>query len=140
MRHFYKKMLSSLIFWLLFSQSLSLFDTAAAAEQSGDLEEEGSEGRSLGDLFGLVKQQLTGPSVEDVETGRSSSGIWNTTLAFTVPLFSFTLPDKAAAGKDYTKQAALSLLGLAMVGGLAVIPYVWAATKATGRKRRYVSS
>lgn len=139
MRHFYKHVLSGLVFWLLLSQSLSLFNTSNAAATLGSRdddqtelldnnnEEEGSEGRYFGDFIKLVKRELS----DDVETGRSSSGIFNTTLAFTIPLFSFSLPDRATAGKEYTKQAALSLFGLAIVGGIAIIPYVWEASKGT---------
>lgn len=141
MRHFYKHVLSGLVFWLLLSQTLSLFNSTngAAVQEEGtehslddepapDEEEEGSEGRFFGDFLKLVKREIDGPS-DGLETGRSSSGIFNTTLAFTVPLFSFSLPDRATAGKEYTKQAALSLIGLALVGGIAVIPYVWQASK-----------
>ena len=148
MRHFYKNVVSGLVFWLLLSQSLSLFnsssaaavkggeETAVAAEETMDSvanEEEGSEGRYFGDFIKLVKRQI-----DDVETGRSSSGIFNTTVAFTGPLFSFTLPDRASAGKDYTKQAALSLIGLAIVGGIAVIPYVWQAASGTLGKKDWL--
>lgn len=146
MRYFYKHVVSGLVFWLLLSQSLSLFNSSSAAARSKgeetaeaeemDLvanEEEGSEGRYFGDFVKLVKRQI-----DDVETGRSSSGIFNTTLAFTVPLFSFSLPDRATAGKDYTKQAALSLIGLAIVGGIAVIPYVWQAASGTLGKKDWL--
>lgn len=161
MRHFYKHVLSGIVFWLLFSQSLSLFNSSSAAstsrtssytsevaetedeaelskemavtpkevEEADDKEEEGSEGRDFSELLKIVKREIT-----DGETGRSSSGIFNTTLAFTIPLFSFSLPDRATAGKDYTKQAALSLFGLAIVGGIAIMPYVWAARPALGKK------
>lgn len=138
MRHFYKHMLSGLVFWLLLSQTLSLFSSSSAAsvpeeepeEEESSLQAEGSEGRHFGDILHIVKREIL-----EGETGRSSSGIFNTTLAFTIPLFSFTLPDRATAGKDYTKQAALSLFGLALVGGITVIPYVWAASKgAVGKK------
>ncbi|KAI9559084.1 hypothetical protein GHT06_015873 [Daphnia sinensis] len=153
MRHFYKHVLSGIVFWLLLSQSLSLFNSSNAASTSrSDLEdapdseedveltsnaispnevddEEGSEGRYFGDLLKIVKREI-----RDGETGRSSSGIFNTTLAFTIPLFSFSLPDRATAGKDYTKQAALSLFGLAIVGGIAIMPYVWTARSALGKK------
>lgn len=156
MRHFYKHVLSGIVFWLLLSQSLSLFNSSSAASTSrSDLqdvadseednaelnnnaistneieeeEEEGSEGRYFGDLLKIVKREI-----REGETGRSSSGIFNTTLAFTIPLFSFSLPDRATAGKDYTKQAALSLFGLAIVGGIAIMPYVWTARSALGKK------
>ncbi|XP_057368704.1 uncharacterized protein LOC130689777 [Daphnia carinata] len=155
MRHFYKHVLSGIVFWLLLSQTLSLFNSSSAASTSRpDLqdvadsedddhaelnnnamspievdEEEGSEGRYFGDLLKIVKREI-----RDGETGRSSSGIFNTTLAFTIPLFSFSLPDRATAGKDYTKQAALSLFGLAIVGGIAIMPYVWTARSALGKK------
>jgi len=64
-------------------------------------------------------------------------GVYDTTLAFTIPLFSFTLPERKELidNKDYTKQAALSLLGLGLVGGLAVIPYVFAAVGRAGVDR-----
>lgn len=145
MRHFYKHVLSGLVFWLLLSQSLSLFNSSSAAstsksedfddqedtELSNDSQndDEGSEGRYFGDLLNVVKREIS-----NGETGRSSSGIFNTTLAFTIPLFSFSLPDRATAGKDYTKQAALSLFGLALVGGIALIPYVWTAKSSIGKK------
>jgi hypothetical protein len=167
MRHFYKHVLSGIVFWLLLSQSLSLFNSSSAASTSrssspdlvetedddaelnnemkdspkviekeegteveeGTEEEEGSEGRDFGELLKIVKREIF-----DGETGRSSSGIFNTTLAFTIPLFSFSLPDRATAGKDYTKQAALSLFGLAIVGGIAIMPYVWTARTALGKK------
>ncbi len=158
MRHFYKHVLSGIVFWLLLSQSLSLFNSSSAAstsrsstsevaetedeelskemtvspkeaEKADDKEEEGSEGRDFSELLKIVKREIS-----DGETGRSSSGIFNTTLAFTVPLFSFSLPDRATAGKDYTKQAALSLFGLAIVGGIAIMPYVWAARTPLGKK------
>lgn len=158
MRHFYKHVLSGIVFWLLLSQSLSLFNSSSAAstsrsstsevaeteveelskemtvspkeaEEADDKEEEGSEGRDFSELLKIVKREIS-----DGETGRSSSGIFNTTLAFTVPLFSFSLPDRATAGKDYTKQAALSLFGLAIVGGIAIMPYVWAARTPLGKK------
>lgn len=145
MRHFYKHVLSGLVFWLLLSQSLSLFNSSSAAstsksedfddqedtELSNDSQndDEGSEGRYFGDLLNVVKREIS-----NGETGRSSSGIFNTTLAFTIPLFSFSLPDRATAGKDYTKQAALSLFGLALVGGIALIPYVWTAKSNIGKK------
>lgn len=139
MRHFYKHILSGIVFWLILSQSLSLFNSSSAAASSRAVEvaeeddaelqenalqneEEGSEGHYFGELLKVVKREIA-----DVETGRSSSGIFNTTLAFTIPLFSFTLPDRAAAGKDYTKQAAWSLIGLAAIGGIAIFPYVWTA-------------
>lgn len=161
MRHFYKHVLSGIVFWLLLSQSLSLFNSSSAAstsrssstptsevaetedeelskemtvtpkeaEEADDKEEEGSEGRDFSELLKIVKREIS-----DGETGRSSSGIFNTTLAFTIPLFSFSLPDRASAGKDYTKQAALSLFGLAIVGGIAIMPYVWAARSPLGKK------
>lgn len=161
MRHFYKHVLSGIVFWLLLSQSLSLFNSSSAASTSrtyqdvaetededaelnndstvspkvietedvAEVEEEGSEGRDFSELLKIVKREIT-----DGETGRSSSGIFNTTLAFTIPLFSFSLPDRATAGKDYTKQAALSLFGLAIVGGIAIMPYVWTARTALGKK------
>lgn len=144
MRHFYKHVISGLVFWLILSQSLSLFNSSSAAAVSDDSvdhknveldnrsqpdEEEGAEGRDYGDLLKMVKREIL-----DGETGRSSSGIFNTTLAFTIPLFSFSLPDRATAGKDYTKQAALSLFGLALVGGIALIPYVWTARGPVGKK------
>lgn len=144
MRHFYKHVISGLVFWLILSQSLSLFNSSSAASLSEDLaeqenvelsnvpqpdEEEGAEGRDFGDLLKIVKREIL-----DGETGRSSSGIFNTTLAFTIPLFSFSLPDRATAGKDYTKQAALSLFGLALVGGIALIPYVWTTRSPVGKK------
>lgn len=73
------------------------------------------------DLVGLVQRN------NGARTGRTL-GNYDTTLAFTIPLFSFTLPErKELVEKDYTKQAALSLLGLGLVGGLAVIPYIFAA-------------
>lgn len=140
MRHFYKNVLSGLVFWLLLSQTMSLFNSSTAAsvadeESEEELESdqvEGSEGHHFGDILHIVKREILAG-----ETGRSSSGIFNTTLAFTIPLFSFTLPDRATAGKDYTKQAALSLFGLALVGGITVIPYVWAASKGSvGKKSR----
>lgn len=141
MRHFYKHILSGLVFWLLLSQSLSLFNSSSAASTSRSEETdealpddstddyEGSEGHDFRDLLKIVKREI-----RDGETGRSSSGIFNTTLAFTVPLFSFSLPERNVAGKDYTKQAALSLFGLALVGGIAIIPYVWTARNAIGKK------
>ena len=160
MRHFYKHVLSGIVFWLLLSQSLSLFNSSSAAstsrtnqdvaeteDEDADLNndstvspkvieteevaegEEGSVGRDFSELLKIVKREIT-----DGETGRSSSGIFNTTLAFTIPLFSFSLPDRATAGKDYTKQAALSLFGLAIVGGIAIMPYVWTARTALGKK------
>lgn len=148
MRHFYKNVVSGLVFWLLLSQSLSLFNSSSAAalpqgeddsaaneetNLAASNEEEGSEGRYFGDFVKLVKRQI-----DDVETGRSASGIFNTTIAFTIPLFSFSLPDRATAGKDYTKQAALSLIGLAVVGGIAVIPYVWQAASGTLGKKDWL--
>ena len=146
MRHFYKNVLSGLVFWLLLSQSLSIFNSSSGAAVPDDNErmadevqqqdeEEGSEGRYFGDLIKLVKRQI-----DDVETGRSASGIFNTTLAFTIPLFSFSLPDRATAGKEYTKQAALSLIGLALVGGIAVVPYVWQASKGSKGVKTWLSS
>ncbi|XP_046456963.1 uncharacterized protein LOC124204020 [Daphnia pulex] len=167
MRHFYKHVLSGIVFWLLLSQSLSLFNSSSAAstsrtssytsevaetedeaelskemavtpkevEEADDKEDEGSEGRDFSELLKIVKREIS-----DGETGRSSSGIFNTTLAFTIPLFSFSLPDRATAGKDYTKQAALSLFGLAIVGGIAIMPYVWAARSPLGKKTVVESS
>ncbi len=137
MRHFYKHILSGLVFWLLLSQSLSLFNSSSAASTSRSEEAdedsnndyEGSEGHDFSEFLKIVKREI-----KDGETGRSSSGIFNTTLAFTVPLFSFSLPERNVAGKDYTKQAALSLFGLALVGGIAIIPYVWTARNAIGKK------
>lgn len=143
MRHFYKHVLSGIVFWLLLSQSLSLFNSSSAAttsKQDQDLDQDdmeldmasqGSqqEDNHFGEILDIVKREI-----KDGETGRSSSGIFNTTLAFTIPLFSFSLPDRASAGKDYTKQAALSLFGLALVGGIAVIPYVWTAKGTIGKK------
>lgn len=154
MRHFYKHVVSGIVFWLLLSQSLSLFNSSSAASTSrssvqdvadpeeednaefsnnaishSEADEEGSEGRDFSELLKIVKREI-----REGETGRSSSGIFNTTLAFTIPLFSFSLPERATAGKDYTKQAALSLFGLAIVGGIAIIPYVWTARSALGKK------
>jgi hypothetical protein len=137
MRHFYKNVLSGIVFWLLLSQSMSLFDGMSAAEnevEEVEDTEEGAEGHDFSDFFNLVKNQVTG----NVATGRSASGIFNTTLAFTIPLFSFTLPDTDIASKDYTKQAALSLFGLALVGGLAVVPYVWSASKGGTQKHDWL--
>ena len=143
MRHFYKHVLSGIVFWLLLSQSLSLFNSSSAAttsKQDQDLDQDDmeldmasqdsqQEDNHFGEILDIVKREI-----KDGETGRSSSGIFNTTLAFTIPLFSFSLPDRASAGKDYTKQAALSLFGLALVGGIAVIPYVWTAKGTIGKK------
>jgi hypothetical protein len=138
MRHFYKNVLSTLIFWLFMWQSMSLLYGGSAKNTLEAEEGEGSEGQHYGDFLNLVKRQII-ESDDSVETGRSAKGIFNTTLAFTIPLFSFTLPDRASAGKDYTKEAALSLFGLALVGGLAVIPYVWSASQGNLKKNWTIS-
>jgi len=97
-----------LVFW-------SLCWCSSAADDDGD------------DLVGLVQRN------NGARTARTL-GTYDTTLAFTIPLFSFTLPERQdlVENKDYTKQAALSLLGLGLVGGLAVIPYIFAAVGRAG--------
>jgi len=55
-----------------------------------------------------------------VETGRIlEGGIFNTSLAFTIPLFSFTLPDRIPdrmdENKDHQIQWALAIIGLVLL-------------------------
>ena len=122
MRHMIRNAgVTLLVFW-------SLCWCSSAADDDGD------------DLVGLVQRN------NGARTARTL-GTYDTTLAFTIPLFSFTLPERQdlVENKDYTKQAALSLLGLGLVGGLAVIPYIFAAVGRAGADRltpniRYLNS
>lgn len=53
----------------------------------------------------LVVEAGRGASEGATETDRSTkAGIFNTTLAFTIPLFSFSVPTRLAADRDYTNQ------------------------------------
>ncbi|XP_037788355.1 uncharacterized protein LOC119583763 isoform X2 [Penaeus monodon] len=54
------------------------------------------------------------------------SAAFNTSVAFTIPLFSFTLPgagDTSAAGMDLQSFGALAFIALFLLGGLAVAIY-----------------
>lgn len=67
---------------------------------------------------------------------------FNTSVAFTIPLFSFTLPgagDATAAGLDAQSFGALAFIALFMLGGLAVAIYT-TSQGATGRDYHTESS
>lgn len=58
--------------------------------------------------------------------GYDQAAAFNTSVAFTIPLFSFTLPgaaDSTAAGLDSQSFGALAFIALFMLGGLGVAIY-----------------
>ncbi|XP_071550738.1 uncharacterized protein [Panulirus ornatus] len=65
------------------------------------------------------------------------SAAFNTSVAFTIPLFSFTLPgaaDSAAAGLDSESFGALAFIALFMLGGLGVAIYTTSQGAIDGRE------
>ncbi|XP_066951645.1 uncharacterized protein [Macrobrachium rosenbergii] len=68
---------------------------------------------------------------------------FNTSVAFTIPLFSFTLPgasDTSAAGMDLQAFGALAFVALFLLGGLGVAIYTTTQAGSFGSGRDFVSS